>query len=187
MLGDVPQIFVVLTICTISTPGSSPASCLRSNSQRQWAYLLTKIATRFGFGQRTSHVMPRTSHLVDAALEAHAVRVQFRGVEDDPLIEDARFRVGVLLGRHDAAAVAEERLRERGDDAFAVRAHAPIGWPASRRRWPWVQDLYSSQAHCYHSAKSLCRRENDCNRFAIDYCNCCALVLVAFCAQQPGR
>ena len=35
--------------------------------------------------------------LLDAALEAHAVRVQFRGVEDDALIEDARFLVRMLL------------------------------------------------------------------------------------------
>ena len=61
-------------------------------------------------------------HLLDAALEAHAVRVQLRGVKHNPLIEDARFHVRVLLGGHDAAAVAEERLAERGDDAFAVRA-----------------------------------------------------------------
>ncbi len=36
-------------------------------------------------------------HFLDAALEAHAVRVQFRGVEDDALIEDARFLVRMLL------------------------------------------------------------------------------------------
>jgi hypothetical protein len=47
--------------------------------------------------------------------------VQFGSVEDDPLIEDARFRIGMLLGGDDAASVAKERLRERGDDALAIR------------------------------------------------------------------
>ena len=39
----------------------------------------------------------------------------------NPLIEHARFRVRVLLGGDDAAAVAEERLAECGDDAFTIR------------------------------------------------------------------
>ena len=60
-------------------------------------------------------------NLVHGSFDTHTVRVQFGSIEDDALVENARLRVRVLLGGDDAASVAEERLRERRDDAFAIR------------------------------------------------------------------
>jgi hypothetical protein len=48
--------------------------------------------------------------------------VEFGEVESDALEELSRNRVGVLVGVEDVGAVPVQELRERGDEAFSIRA-----------------------------------------------------------------
>jgi hypothetical protein len=60
-------------------------------------------------------------NFADCSLEASPIRSEIRHVEFDALKKLLRHGVGMLVRVEDVRTVAVKHLRQRGDEAFAVR------------------------------------------------------------------
>jgi hypothetical protein len=72
--------------------------------------------------------------LTDRALQGYAIRHQLGQIEAQPLKEQARDAVGVLVRIEDVGAMPVQHLRQRRDDAATIRARDQQRREARNRR-----------------------------------------------------